>query len=251
MSDDLQFEATRRRVEESIQALFSADPTYPDLDACRRASDLCDCEHPEVRAKARGLAEGAPGDVEAAVRIYAFVREDITFGFDTWVTPASETLAKGYGMCTNKAILATTLCRAAGIPAAFGLVLTKTLELKPFLHGQTGEDALRTYVELFGDRMVHIFTMVHLDGRWLEADASADSRTLKNLLKAHIFFPQVLRMWDGKSDHGIHPRLCYQDRKVVRVRAELDEGIRALCPFDEHMGTLRVALEERVEAQAR
>ncbi|MET0553033.1 MAG: transglutaminase-like domain-containing protein [Vicinamibacteria bacterium] len=239
-------ERTRNRISEAMTSVFEGPHEPPEAAACLAASALCDFDHPLVAERARRLAAGAADPVEAAVRVYRFVREEIAFGFDTWVTPASETLAKGFGMCSNKAILGTALYRSLGLPAAFGLVISKIAELKPFLIGAEGEAVLREYVDLFGERVVHIFTLVHLDGRWLEADASADSRTLITILKAHLLFPQVLQMWDGRSDHGIHPRLCYGDRKVVRRFADLDARIRGLCPFDEGMGPLRAALEEAV-----
>ncbi len=50
------------------------------------------------------------------------MRTQIPYGLDYCDVKASETLEKGWGMCTNKATLQIALMRAIGIPAAYGLV---------------------------------------------------------------------------------------------------------------------------------
>jgi hypothetical protein len=80
---------------------------------------LSDHDHPLIRAKAEELTGGRHAGRDSLARIFAFVRDDIRFGFPPkWdAVRASETIGYGLGTCNTKATLLVALCRASGIPA--------------------------------------------------------------------------------------------------------------------------------------
>jgi len=78
---------------------------------------LSDSDHPAVRARAVELTEARPTTLAKIEAIFAFVRDEIPFGFPPkWdQVRASETLQYGLGYCNTKATLFHALCRAAGV----------------------------------------------------------------------------------------------------------------------------------------
>ncbi len=77
---------------------------------------------PEIKALADSIVRGASGLDDSIARIYYWVQQNIRYisikgGASSGVSghPASETLKKGYGDCTDKSILFSTLLRAVGV----------------------------------------------------------------------------------------------------------------------------------------
>lgn len=77
-----------------------------------------------IKKLAEKVTEGAKTDEEKVARLYHFVQRNVRYisikgGAASGVSghPAEETLEKGYGDCTDKAILFATLLRAVGIKA--------------------------------------------------------------------------------------------------------------------------------------
>ena len=63
-------------------------------------SELCDFDRrPEIRAKALELTIGCRLVVDIFQGIFAFVKE-LPYSLEDWDIPASETLSRGWGMCS-------------------------------------------------------------------------------------------------------------------------------------------------------
>lgn len=95
---------------------------YKGTDAAARkalqATRFLTCDAKEVAGLAKIAVAGAPDAAEAARRIESYVRKyvttkDLSIGYAT----ALEVAKSRQGDCTEHAVLAAAMCRAAGIPA--------------------------------------------------------------------------------------------------------------------------------------
>lgn len=80
---------------------------------------LINCDHPDIIALVRRIAPKDLPTVEKVRRIFAFVRDDVKFGFGPrfYEHSASEIAEMRVGYCNTKGTLMVALLRAAGIPA--------------------------------------------------------------------------------------------------------------------------------------
>lgn len=148
----------------------------------------CDTMHRSVIAKAHELSAG--NLKESAVAIWDFV-SDMPYRFDVWGVRASETLAKGYGMCTNKANLQIALLRSLGIPAAYGIMKIK----KEAFYSIGGT----SFYEKINPQTVHVFCYVNLNGLWIASDATKKRE----------------RFWDGETDYKKPPIYTLREEPMV------------------------------------
>lgn len=82
-------------------------------------SELCDFDrHPEIKAKALELTSGCRRREDRFQKIFSFVKE-LPYGLEDWDVCASETLSKGWGMCSGKTNLLVAMLRSIGIPARY------------------------------------------------------------------------------------------------------------------------------------
>ena len=99
--------------------MITALKTRHSLDAFLASDDFIESSHPAIREHASGLQ--GMSDVEAAERIFRFVRDDIAHSWDIQARrvtrTASDVLAYREGICYAKSHLAAALLRAAGIPS--------------------------------------------------------------------------------------------------------------------------------------
>jgi len=124
---------------------------------------------PVVTQLARRATEGAPdtpADRALALRrfVYDFIDEkSLGVGYAS----ASEVARAGVGDCTEHAVLLAALLRAEGVPSRVvsGLVYTQA-----FAGAQ----------DVFG---YHAWTQAHVDGRWIDLDATLPGRAFD---AAHI-----------------------------------------------------------------
>lgn len=91
---------------------------------------ILDFDHPSIQ---RLVAERGFRDIPEPERIgaiYAFVRDEIAFGYnEDDDLPASRVLADGFGQCNTKSALLMALLRASGIPCRFhGATVHKALQ---------------------------------------------------------------------------------------------------------------------------
>ena len=119
--------STRTRFEELFPALwcFILSPAkiylmkVSNLETYLQPSELCDFDsNPQIRAKAEELAEDCRTSRQKFHRLFDFVKE-LPYGLEDWDVTASQSLAKGWGMCSGKANLLVALLRSIGIPARY------------------------------------------------------------------------------------------------------------------------------------
>jgi RND superfamily putative drug exporter len=191
-----------------------ARPEPADLAETLAASPFCDHQEPSIRAALEALRERAPdGDIALAVAVFEFVRDEIVYAFGPWGVPASRTLGDRAGTCTNKANLLVALLRAAGVPAAYGVLRVNAREY----FGVLGPRFLSRQVS---SESVHVYAAAHLDGRWVKCDPSTDRELSERT--AHFSAQTRLIDWDGRVDSMdfLDPRHVYAD---LGLYANIDE----------------------------
>ena len=86
-----------------------------------RSTEIINWSHPDVRHRARMLADGANDPLEISKRCFEWVRDEIRHTWDYQLKPitctASEALRAGTGYCYAKSHLLAALLRANAIPA--------------------------------------------------------------------------------------------------------------------------------------
>ncbi|WP_026180213.1 transglutaminase-like domain-containing protein [Hahella ganghwensis] len=124
---------------------------------------MLDFDHPEIQAliQDRGWKRLVP--YEAIGAVYAFVRDEILFGYNRDDSiPASEVLKDGYGQCNTKGTLLMALLRAVGIPAR--------------IHGFTIFNELQrgaipgVLMPLAPSRILHSWVEIQWDGQWVNLE---------------------------------------------------------------------------------
>jgi transglutaminase-like putative cysteine protease len=135
-------------------------------------SGLCDFDRsPEIGAKAIELASGSAAAEEALRRVFAFVKE-LPYGLEDWDVAASETLAKGWGMCSGKANLLVALLRSLGIPARYRVYRIRG---EASLWGKvTGQEDMARRMGPAPVEQDHVDCEVWIGG-WVECDPSRDT----------------------------------------------------------------------------
>ncbi|MFC1944357.1 transglutaminase family protein [Chloroflexota bacterium] len=82
-------------------------------------SKLCDFDRSSrIRARALELTLDCRNREEIYRCLFAFVKE-LPYSLDDWDVPASETLSRGWGMCSGKANLLVAMLRSLSIPARY------------------------------------------------------------------------------------------------------------------------------------
>jgi transglutaminase-like putative cysteine protease len=182
LSDVLEFRAAYSLPkEETMEQAYIQNSVY------------CNFDHPAVAGLAKDLADGEPGPESVTLAAFKYIRDNIRFGFDLARVKASETLAKGYGVCWNKSLLLVALLRWNKIPARMAYNPLKREFIRPAMGA-----ACQTLTEPFN----HCFTQVQLNGRWIAADATLDTPTYRKL-----FLPCQVSWgieWDGKQDMQLY-----------------------------------------------
>jgi len=127
------------------------------------------CEPKAVFELARQVARGSANDVEAAGRLFDYVRDTVRYSVRVPFEPIEEyhalnTLARGKGYCVQKAALLAALARAVGIPARLGFADIENQQLPEGIFEITGGNVLH----------FHCFTEWFVGGAWLKATPSFD-----------------------------------------------------------------------------
>jgi transglutaminase-like putative cysteine protease len=90
-----------------------------------RPTRLCDFDTaPEIGGTAKMLAEGWERQRQKFDRIFQFVK-GLPYGLEDWNVKASDTLRKGWGMCSGKSNLLVAMSRSLGIPARYRIIKIK------------------------------------------------------------------------------------------------------------------------------
>lgn len=154
-----------------------------------RETTFCDFNHPAISSLAGKLADGETNTRKITQSVFQHVRDNIRFGFDSVQVKASETLAKGYGVCWNKALLTVALLRKNKIPARLAYNPVRRDFMRPAMG-----DAVQTLPEI----MNHCFAQVQLDGEWIAIDATLDIATYQKLFAPHHVAWGI--DWNGRED---------------------------------------------------
>lgn len=144
-----------------------------------RPTPLLDFEAPAIQALVTARQWRAMALMERIGAVYAFVRDEIRFGYNrTDSIAASEVLADGYGQCNTKATLLMALLRAVGVPCrVHGATIHKSLQ-KGVVTG--------VFYALAPENIVHSWTEVHLDGRWVALEGVILDRAYLQGLTSHL-----------------------------------------------------------------
>lgn len=138
-----------------------------------RPSQLCDFhEAADIRKLAISLTTNAPTLTSKAESLYRFVKE-LEFRYDDWDIKASETLSRGWGMCSGKVNLLVAMLRSISVPVRY-VVITCRPEFK--LHewmSKQGSELARV-CENLPQRGTHIVAEA-LIGNWKTYDVARDT----------------------------------------------------------------------------
>jgi transglutaminase-like putative cysteine protease len=129
----------------------STKPGAEFLDSCQ----FIDSDNPQIKRFAKQATNGEKDAWQMAKRIERWVHNNMSVSFAENFGPASEVARTLRGDCRQHALLATAMCRAAGIPARTALGLCYAI------------DRDKGPVMAF-----HMWTEVWAHGQWLAIDAT-------------------------------------------------------------------------------
>lgn len=142
------------------------------------STPLLDYPHPTIQALVSSRHWRDLPPYEAIGAIYAFVKDEIAFGYNASDDiPASAVLADGYGQCNTKGTLLMALLRAVGIPCRFhGFTIFNTLQ----------RGAIPVFLmHLAPARILHSWVEVRYQGEWLKLEGFIlDKEYLQQLQRA-------------------------------------------------------------------
>ncbi|MGD0857271.1 MAG: transglutaminase-like domain-containing protein [Dehalococcoidia bacterium] len=143
-------------------------------------SGLCDFDRsPGIQRKAKELAAGCRNRQQKFESIFRFVKE-MPYGLEDWDLKASETLKKGWGMCSGKTNLLVALLHSVGIPARYRIYRIKADTALWSRLGKMSSNTAR--MNELGEERDHVDCEVWL-GKWVDCDPGRDSAMEKGLLK--------------------------------------------------------------------
>lgn len=149
-----------------------------------KPTKLCDFDRsPEIRETARRLTENTSDRREMFNCLYQFVRE-LPYRLEDWDVKASESLRKGWGMCSGKTNLLIALARALEIPARYRIFKIKP-EGKLWRWIAQQDNGLARQMGEPPSEQDHIVAEVYLDD-WEVYDPTRDSSFEKGLKKLGI-----------------------------------------------------------------
>ena len=186
-------------------------------------ADYCDHDDPSVTALARKLARRTP--LETATAIWAAIWA-MPYRFGSWQWTASETIARGHGMCTTKAILQVSLMRALGIDCGY---------VKAELDGPLVRACMpRVYAPRFQrPTFKHYYAAAHIDGRWIPLDGSfsVGSLSLIAQTEAHV---KPFVSWDATVEGFAHGAASLRgtDPYAIVAHPDLTEVMRKNATYD-------------------
>ena len=152
-----------------------------------------DSNAPQIIAFAKRVTDGAKDQREAALLLYAAIRDGIIY--DPYVDladpsnyRASGVLAAGRAFCIGKSALLAASARASGIPSRVGYADVRNHLTSP-----------RFYEKAKTDKFIwHSYTELYLSGRWVKATPAFDRALCERLGLKTLNF-------DGVTDSLLQP----------------------------------------------
>lgn len=209
------------------------------LEEYLQPSELCDFDRsPEIKAKARELTESCRTARQKFQHLFGLVKE-LPYGLEDWDVAASETLAKGWGMCSGKSNLLVALLRSLGIPARYRIYRIRA-EVNLWIE-VTEERALSQRLGAAPSEQDHVDCQVWL-GKWHPCDPARDTPLERGMaalglpLKREIIpdasgriHHTILANFDNWAKQRQNRRMVRQDRVETFARVnEQFSRIRAL-----------------------
>jgi transglutaminase-like putative cysteine protease len=190
------------------------------------AGAFIDSDSPEVATFARRSVEGATEPLEAVLRLYTVVRDEIIY--DPYVDlsdpvnfRASSVLAAGQGFCIGKAALLAAAARSIGIPARVGYA-----DVRNHLTSARLYELISTDVFVW-----HSYTDIFLGGQWVKATPAFDRALCDRVRVKPLEF-------DGHTDSLFHPFDQAGRRHMEYLR---DRGTFSDVPFE----TIQAAFRDK------
>ena len=156
-----------------------------------KETTYCNCNNPIIKDFAIKLCYKYSNEKDKAVMLFNYVRDNIPYKFDYWNLKASDTLKKGYGMCTNKNNLLIALLRSVNIPTGYGILRVKARDY-------FGEIMLDFFKNKIAEESIHIYTQVYINNKWIKCDPSTDKYLSEKT--AYFNYSTELVLWDGYHD---------------------------------------------------
>lgn len=197
--------------------LSMANSRVVSLDTYLAATDYIDVDHPEIVLTSKIITRDLDSDLEKAVHIHDFVRDQIRFGFSRrfYDEKASEVLrsCKGYSM--TKTTLLVALLRAAGIPA------------RPHFINLRAE-LMRGVIDLGTPYVDHSFAEVLLERRWHRIDSHVVDKRLADRARAR------LKAAGESIGYGVHVNGVsdWQGERSAYVQSHNDGSVSYLITQD-------------------
>ncbi|MBU2467575.1 MAG: transglutaminase-like domain-containing protein [Proteobacteria bacterium] len=176
------------------------------------------CEPAEIFELARRTAQGSTNDMEAARRLFEFVRDTVRYSvrvpfdsLDDYL--ALNTLARGRGYCVQKAALLCALARAVGIPSRLGFADIENNLLPEELFKITGGKVLS----------YHCFVEWFIGGAWHKATPSFDKALSAERGWRLVEFVAGQDLLLPATDLAGRPHIRYLKQRGWRLGVPLDE----------------------------
>ena len=195
-----------------------------DLSDYTRPSPCVDSDHPEIEKLVKCLVEPADSELDTAIALYYWVRDEIRYNpyalsKDIHGFCASNTLRQGEGWCVPKAILLAALCRAAGIPARLGFA-----DVRNHLSTASMREIMGTDIFYF-----HGYTAIYLEKHWVKATPAFNAQLCDRFGLHALEF-------NGREDSIYHPFDKQGHRHMEYLN---DRGQHLDLPYDEMMALFR------------
>lgn len=174
------------------------------MDEYLNPTKLCDCDDAELKEKAKEIIRDAETRKEAALKIFYFVREQISFGMDYADVKASRTLKKEIGFCFTKTNLHIALLRAIGIPARCHYV---------HLNKELLKDIAPRFMYNRMPFITHPWPECCLSEEWLACEALDNEESYKARLRMGIITKEEVPTidWDGEINLILHKPWIIKD----------------------------------------
>ena len=158
-------------------------------------TEYLDFSHPEIQELLSNITRDRNTDIDKAIAIHNYVRDNIIFGFsrEFYDMKASEVLKAGKGFCNNQSTLFAAMLRGAGIPARHRFYSLSSTVLNGIINTGT------KYVD-------HAVVEVYLNDNWIAVDSyivdSVHAKAVQPQLIAGLGMgmrSNASLTWDGKS----------------------------------------------------
>jgi transglutaminase-like putative cysteine protease len=188
-----------------IPVIITAQEYPEEVQQYLKPGVYVNSDHPAIIAKVEELVGDEKDTIKRAKILYGFVRDEIKEGY-IGSMKASDVLAKGEGVCHEKASLLTALARAAGIPAYYGFTVVSIKDWKDengkvafikFLHGATGLYLKNKWILYDPTGNIHRWRM------WVQDDPVSIKLPLEFSADHDVLFPTTGKVTVEKTSYKL------------------------------------------------